>query len=132
MKSENDKTVLSLELPTYIVTGAILDRVEAETPFEWEILQQIKSKKSVIKQRLNSMYGSAVYTDTDSTKVVSRETLKLEPDELEVLLNVARVLNGECGQIGGNCQNCFCHCDKEVLGSKCLINQIHEIRRKYL
>lgn len=131
MKSENNKTVLSLEIPTYIVSGVILDRVEAETPFEWEIIQQLKSKKPVLKQMLNSMYGSAVYTDTDSTKVVSRETFKLEPDELEVLLNVARVLNGECGQLGGDCENCLCHSGKEVLGSNCLINQIHDIRRKY-
>lgn len=80
---------------------------------------------------LNSAYGLTCYADTDSIKVVSRETFKLEPDELEVLNSVARLLKGECGQLGGDCKNCFCHCDKEVLGTNCLVNQLHEIRRKY-
>lgn len=87
--------------------------------------------KDIKKQLVNSMYGMTVYTDTDSIKVVSRETFKLEPDELEVLNSVARLLKGECGQFGGDCKNCFCHCDKEVLGTNCLVNQLHEIRRKY-
>ena len=82
----------------------------------------------IIKNLLNN---GTCHVDTDSTKNVSRETFKLDTDELEVLLNVARMLNGECGQLGGDCSNCLCHCDKEVLGSNCLINQIHEIRRKY-
>ena len=94
-------------------------------------VKPIADVERVKKLMLNSMYGSAVYTDTDSTKIVSRETFKLEPDELEVLHSVARLLKGECGQLGGDCKNCFCHCDKEVLGTNCLVNQLHEIRRKY-
>lgn len=79
----------------------------------------------------NLFNNGTCYVDTDSAKNVSRETFKLEPDELEVLLNVARILSGECGQLGGHCKDCLCNCDKEVLGSNCLINQLHEIRRKY-
>ncbi len=82
------------------------------------------------KLMLNSVYGLTCYADTDSIKVVSRETFKLEPEELDVLASVARLLNCECGQFG-DCKNCFCHCDKEVLGTNCLVNQLHEIRRKY-
>lgn len=82
----------------------------------------------ILKNLLNN---GTCYVHTDSDKNVSRETFKLEPDELEVLLSVARLLKGECGQLGGDCKNCFCHCEKEVLGTKCLVNQLHEIRRKY-
>lgn len=131
MKYQNDKILLKLEIPEYIINGIMHDSVEPETPFEWEILQQIKGNKTTIKRRLNSIFGSSVYADTDSTKIVSRETFKLEPEELDVLANVATLLSGECGQIGGTCINCQCHRDKEVLGSKCIINQLHEIRRKY-
>lgn len=94
-------------------------------------VKPIVDVERIKKLMLNSAYGLTCYTDTDSTKVVSRETLKLEPEELEVLHSVARLLKGECGQLGGDCKNCFCHCDKEVLGTNCLVNQLHEIRRKY-
>ena len=94
-------------------------------------VKPIADVERIKKLMLNSVYGLTCYADTDSIKVVSCETLKLEPDELEVLHSVARLLKGECGQLGGDCKNCFCHCDKEVLGTNCLVNQLHEIRRKY-
>lgn len=91
------------------------------------------------KALLNSVYGTKplLYADTDDgvtvltgdNTIVSRETLKMDKQDAQIMIDLARKIDIECGQVA--CKECIMYTDVERYQTHCLLSQLNYVRRKY-